>query len=305
MRRDIQLKDKLANRKGTVSYLIRVIIAAVLILTVTVLAWKVGAILTGFGVEQECQAVLTTGGIMQYINPNAPIRATKPSQQFDTDISLCPVNTIKYRDKKNHDSIVEDVANEMISCYNKYGRGEVNLFEQNPGRDLYCIMCTYISFGDIPGPVDGLFEFMDETDIRGLGITYSEFLAGSSQSSPMHGASITPSGEEFMMDTEKEYAIYYVYSKTKHYWDDRLGNHIKAGSYGLGAGVAGGVLLAVVTGGGAVIIVPVMTIVGISAGTLLTPDVVHDEYTGAVMITEYDADIIRQYQCTKMGVLTG
>ena len=292
------------GRKGAVSYLIRMVLALFLVLLVVYLVVQTMALLTNFGVEQECQAVVRTGGIMQYINPNAPIRATKPSQQFSEDVSLCPVNRIVYKQRTNHDLIIEDIANEMISCYNKYGRGEVNLFEQSPGREMYCIMCTHLIFDDVPGPIDGLYEYMDDTDIRGLGVTYTEFLAGLEPKDQKTISREIDSEESLMIDTENSYAIYYIYGKTVDFWNDDIGNVIKSTSYGAIGGTAVGIVVIAATGATWWITLPVMAIAGMGLGGMATPETVADEYSGAVMITEYDADIIRKLQCTSYGAMT-
>ena len=293
------------NRKG-ISYIVKVAMAGILIVVMVIFLWNISKALTGFGVEQQCKSVLTTGGILQFINPNAPIKSALPSQQFEKDISICPINTITYKKRTNPQLIIEDVSNEMVSCYQKYGRGEINLFEQMPGRNIYCVMCTYIEFDNVPGPIDGLTEYMNEEEMRGFGVTYAEFLAGATTSKRASGITI-PSQAEIVLDTDKNYSIYFVYAKTRDFWDNQLGNSLKTGTTGFVGGTAAGIGVVIIGSASlpaALIIVPVVAIVGGTIGFFSSRDAVPDEFTGSVMITEYNADIIRQLGCTTYGAAT-
>lgn len=295
------------NNKGATNQILGVAMAAILILIISFFVWQTSKALTGFGVEQECKSVLTTGGIMQFLNPNAPIKSALPSQQFEDDISLCPVNAIRYKARTSPELINKDIANEMISCYQKYGGGDVNLFEQAPGRNLYCVMCTYIEFDEsVPGPVDGLIDYMNEEEISGLGVTYSEFLAGATTTKSASGIEI-PAQNEIIIDTNQDYAVYFIYGKAKDFWSDQLGNNIKSSVVGTVGGTALGIGVVAVAGTGAVlsavIVVPIV-LVATTVGFFSGPEAVPDQYDGMVMLAQYDSEIIRQFQCTTYGAKT-
>jgi hypothetical protein len=168
--------------------------------------------------------------------------------------------------------IKETVAEELYSCWNQWGAGEIELF--NPEDETFCATCAVINFEDKDREVTGLLTTLNNRVIQSGGQSYYEYLSGKT----VTDATITELESQGLdkIDTSKPMSIVFTYSK------DAKITREEATIWGVGIGTAvgliGGVVLTIVFPPAGV---TVLSITVVSASTIAAGAVIGSTLGGA------------------------
>jgi hypothetical protein len=216
----------------------------------------------------------------------------------------CPTRDIDIK-TKDKDEIMFSLAEEMAQCWNVYGQGKLELFDLEPNFDTtYCGICSHVRF-DTDKDIE-LVEFMEylaDKEYRGE-TSYLEFLSAETTSNmpdfDQYGEEITP-----VIDTTEDYGVFLIY--TKEEYQSRFWSTI----WGIGAGVAGGVVAVVgiilspislgITGGAG--IVAGGALIGASAGYLLGDNT--KDWFSYVALYPFDEPYIEELHCDILPIEGG
>jgi hypothetical protein len=166
------------------------------------------------------------------------------------DIPLrCKTKEIFYEEniEKNSEAIKHELAEEMKDCWQKFGRGEKELFS-NEGT--YCNICTHIAFDDKnQGKTIGEFtEYLSTNKPRKSSLTYMDYLAN--VETPQFQSLINDkklynkkdNNIEKEISGDKEYAILFAYARGERAIDEfRKGLSGGTENTLIGSGVLGSV----------------------------------------------------------------
>src|SRR3989338_2583140 len=131
----------------------------------------------------------------------------------------CPTNYIEF-DGNSQSEVKKDLANGMASCYDRFGRGRLILFEHEPslfGTDSvsYCNICEVYEFKDVP-KINSFADFLAENRVADIydstNPKYIEFFAGVQ----MQDESLTEfksKAADQVIDTSRAYASVFTYTK--------------------------------------------------------------------------------------------
>jgi hypothetical protein len=180
----------------------------------------------------------------------------------------CPVQEITMS-SSDETEIKEQAAEAMYTCWNNFGKGELNIFETEKGqKDVFCAICSEITYtGGAAGKnVDGFMQYLIDNSPPGRQDTYfkefsgrlptaaelEQFQAYKEPGAPYHDWSDT------INTANKKYAVLFVYTKDTGIWDRWMqGALVFIGTYGLVTqatplGTVSAMILAGVAGGYAI-----------------------------------------------------
>ncbi len=172
---------------------------------------------------------------------------------FNTKID-CKTQLINI-EKKDNEKSKYIISNAMYDCWDQFGEGKLNLFED---ENIYCFVCHHIDFKDKNLIIDDFPEFLATRRIPKGKKTYLQYLTGyKTENSQILGIKDFENIPKERIDTSKsnDYAVVFTYIKGKEKIEKFFDQTKKIGG-GTVAGV-GGVLIitgVVSTGVGAVII---------------------------------------------------
>jgi hypothetical protein len=83
----------------------------------------------------------------------------------------CPTNYVTVTKGKE---AIPTIANEMYTCWDNFGRGQLELFQHED--DNYCVVCSVIDFKGLEGNHPGMFNYLAYQKPKGKSLTYLEFL---------------------------------------------------------------------------------------------------------------------------------
>ena len=293
--------------------LVKLVLALILLFIVLASAWHAASSLFDFTEQQECKTQMQVGGILSFFD-GVRVQNVRPSAIFsDDDPALCPVRTITIERRASEEVVKRTIADEMASCWNIYGRGKIPLFDSARGKNLYCAMCNYIEIEDdgTPREIHGFVDFLSQTTVPGLDLTYTEYLftADDEQAREL-AASFNMQGPDNpvyddAITSQTNYAIYYLYGQTRHFIDDDVKKYGVQAAIGTAGGIGGAVAFFALAGGPATLATGLITVTGfaltgMTAGVnLLDLEVNENEYTGSVLLIEHDSNRIEELGCSQ------
>ena len=188
--------------KITTEFAVIIIILLMIIFTIYIFEGKVKAAYDKNLVKQICKdSVLETSKLrLRY-------------DDFSGEIK-CPTIPLKINDK-NEEIVKKKIAEAMYDCWDKFGRGQEDLFADN---NIYCTICHRITF-DKNVKFSGFTKYIASERPSGQKITYLQFMSTE-----------RTDNSEFLKESEKqkiddtidaskqnEYAIIFTYIKGKEY----------------------------------------------------------------------------------------
>jgi hypothetical protein len=216
----------------------------------------------------------------------------------DTGTIICPTEKIKV-DSSKQEKAREGIATAMYDCFDKFGAGELNLFDTIRGStDNYCIVCSKITFTDKAEGITGFADYLTTEQIPGKKETYYEFFKGEA-SSEAEIESLDGIIPFDVVDTSEDYAIMFTYSKTTA-WRDKISDGAVLGTAGM---VVGGVVSGFVTGGvGWVATAAVVTgSTGLGFGVANAPYLESDWQAG-VLLLPFNQDVRNHLSCSEIPI---
>ncbi len=161
----------------------------------------------------------------------------------------CPANEVHIEEEvneKNDETIKRIIGKEWVGCYEKFWKGELNLFDEN---QVYCVVCSTIDFNDKGKKVESLGTFLAEEIIPGKKVSYLSYIRGyEEKDAAITFENVTPEDIEAALDamewsTDKRYQVMMVYAKGKPMMKI-LGEAIKNSATGGAVAVGGAIMLA-------------------------------------------------------------
>lgn len=192
------------------------------------------------------------------------------------------------------------VAESLKTCWGTWGKGELQLFKE---EGYFCHVCSVINFKGKPKKIEGLKDYLINTPIKpGEDYSYMDYIAGyaSEKAHPDLINKIKEEGFADTIDTSKTYATMLVYAKDKAAIKslldsmDVLGLGTTGGGVTTGLAVGTAIGLTIASGGTAVVIAGIVTVVGGVVGFINADNV---NWVSLVVFTEYDAPALNKIGC--------
>ncbi len=171
----------------------------------------------------------------------------------------CPTKRVTI--SGDEEEIKEEIAEQMWTCWDNFGRGQYELFEAS--KEKFCVVCSVISFDERARnrvvEINDIAEYIASKKAFGgrslfqrmAGKThYDLILEGALGSTPVFvsGEDLTEETEkqvfkdmEFTMNTTKDYAVVFTYAK-EDFWSKGKRTAVWA-TVGFTAGVIGGIVI--------------------------------------------------------------
>jgi len=166
--------------------------------------------------------------------------------------------------------IKEDLATEMWDCWDKFGRGEAELFQAT--TEKFCAVCTIVEFGPSARnrelEIDDFSTYIKEKKVfrqnslieKVGGFAHAEYMFNPEDLTEFENL-------KFTIDTKNDYAIMFTYAK-ESFWS-RTKRAIVWGSVGAGVGAVAGAAIWIATDGiGAPIFVGLTILGGVAGSTI-------------------------------------
>jgi len=95
----------------------------------------------------------------------------------------CPTQEVVIKEKLDTKAgqvkAEKQIATAMYDCWDQFGQGKLELFESKIGTDMYCVMCSHITFKENDKKIDGFINYLQENTIPSdTETTYAEYLTG-------------------------------------------------------------------------------------------------------------------------------
>ena len=173
--------------------------------------------------------------------------ASAKAGPFDFSQNIeCPARKVIINNKKEAQARFE-IAEELRKCWDNFGQGKLDLFDQ---EGTFCAVCSTIDFTK-KGTLGSLSDYLVKTEIpppNPKRLSYMDFITGSQSPTfinyyddPLKFNKDDPHLEN-EIDTSQRYAVLFVYAKGL-YWVNQvkqgLGGNVKASL--IGGGIVGGV----------------------------------------------------------------
>ncbi len=175
------------------------------------------------------------------------IRLSKELSGADLPI-ICPSHDIVVK-TTNPEVVKAAVANEMKSCWYRWGEGKLQLFKDD---GTYCHVCSMIQVDGVDN-IQGFSEYLD-TKKANSKQTYSEYLSGAKYGTYYNQTEFQKSASSSMQT--KNIGVVFVYAKGKNSIDtliNTIATPAKGAAIGMGVGMIIG--LGVCYGVGAIVTV--------------------------------------------------
>ncbi len=199
------------------------------------------------------------------------------AQKFAEDAINCPAKRISL--SGSDDAMKKTIAEDMRSCFKRYGEGELDLFG---GQKAFCSVCSIIEFEDKDDELRGLPNYMFNTIPFGEELTYYELLSGvTTDEDALVAANLADQAESLSLNAQLtgdiQYAtvFYHVRGNTEI---ERVVSFMGSTN---GYVFAAGVVLSVATAN------PFLAVVGLTAATIA--DATYDEQFDTVSFVSLEA----------------
>ena len=213
----------------------------------------------------------------------------------------CPAENITA--KGDEEEIMRELAERMASCWDMYGQGRLNLFDEPLIERNYCGLCYHVTFDrEIKIDADRFFDFLGKRKYS-REETYLQHLVPYSSNFIFEKEFIDlPDNMQPVIDTGEDYGIFFVYKKESN---NLL---IRAGQAATGTVItAAGAALIYFTGGwgtavgGKMVATGVLT--GLSSITGISEPFSEETWQSAVLLYPYDQ--LEELNCEELPVKQG
>ncbi len=285
------------------------LILSVIFLIVLIVAFlnPVGKVLNKAG-EKSCNSFFKTKKFFDFFNVKIPYSVTK---------KFCPPTFI-YVKTNDEEKIKETIADSMINCWNNYGRGSSEIF-QNKGSNYYCVLCSSIQFENKDSEtkndnsktiikMSDLYNYLKNNYVpysQYNDLTYLEFLSNCdlngcyvknfyifNPNEEMNNELKTSlSNYDYDISTDKDYAIlYFIYE------NNAIINKLDALKASAGAGVVSAILLFFAPVSTPILLVgAVGTFVSVGASAVTFKIASKSpEWSAGVTIVPYDPEFLKE-----------
>ena len=218
---------------------------------------------------------------------------------------ICPPKEVIITESEDN-KINQQIAEEMVECWEIFRRGELELFT---GTGVFCAVCSNIEFKDKEGNFEGFSKFLTETKMPFSQVSYAEYLAGYSTPEAVRVLDKELKDNPLFEEKEKfpkdrDYAVIFVYAKGKDKVESLLNfitqdtSNGQTGITAIGAGSAGfgliflGALSA--PAGSSILIVEGINILRSFIYDLKTTP----EWSAITIFSEYSPEKIDEMGCT-------
>lgn len=209
-------------------------------------------------------------------------------------------------DKKSTYDIQKELGDEMLTCWNMWGNGKLDLFNE---EKVYCHVCSHITFDHEDITIKGFPLFLQENSPKGVSQTYAQLLTGFESEQARDVIDNAPDyvarAKDITISTNKEYSVIFVYVRGQDLIEDFLeGRRAEVAVAGLLGAALGSSSLAV--GAGTVLLGsnPVGWVIG---GSILVVGGAYTAYTATtageegwisfVILKEFSDDEIDRLGC--------
>lgn len=232
----------------------------------------------------------------------------------------CPTTKLKI-DDKDENAVKEQIASSMFDCWDKYGRGKLELFSDD---NVYCTICTRITLNK-EIKVKGITDYLGNAHPKNEKLNYLQLLTTEKPGDSEYSKYLASLGNRKIEDVldasvNNEYAVVLTYIKGKekiaNYWEKAKYTAPAVGTVALGFAVvklgfgAGSVLSFFLT---PFVGVPVGTFISLTGGAMIvggaywagfaaylsrTPF----EHVAFLSFIPYDAESLQSLNCNEIPV---
>jgi hypothetical protein len=155
-------------------------------------------------------STLAAGGSAFFLAPTSDTILVGDS----TDIKLNCFTEEKNIKKESQQAIISEIADEMYTCYDMFGRNNYeNIF--GPDGKSYCFICSIVSFKeDLEIPQTDVINYLAEHSPKGQDLTYADIFAGCDyrgcSSESEEEIEIDNPMEETYFDLSEDHVVLYV-----------------------------------------------------------------------------------------------
>lgn len=223
----------------------------------------------------------------------------------------CPMQRIQIN-QKDPEQIKRELADNYARVCDEFGKGELDLFG---GRETtFCVIRDKISFKHKDIKIENFAQYLTDTDMPKKDISYAQFCSGykTERGEEFFEGNINQLGES-TIDTNKEYAIIFVYVKgeeelreaAKYLFGDSiahkgmyLGIGLMFAGYGLSATGAGSIVGIPLAFTGKIILYGGATLLG-GSGLLnyFTNEDIKMEWASFFIIREFNEEELKELPC--------
>jgi len=242
------------------------------------------------------------------VKTNAEARQGKTI--FEENVK-CPAKLLTITEKEDN-KIKRTLADEMAECWEIFGGGKSELFDE---EGVYCAVCSVVDFKDKNKKIGGFSEYLLKTNMRSPRnkLVYADYLSVYKTPNAEKYAEdiLSKGGADTTIDTSNTYSTLFIYAKGKDAISDlkdALGGTGKAVAItGLAGGAAGGAIAVFLLGSNPVGWVTAgFIVVGAGAFSLYTyfsgePP----EWMALTTLTEYSEQELDRYKCKILPVEQG
>ncbi|MBN1544055.1 hypothetical protein JW898_01180 [Candidatus Woesearchaeota archaeon] len=291
---------------GSLMALIAVIIVVILIILLIVLFKGISD-----AGEEEARSSRCKASVIAYarINSLPDIPFNDEATSSSSDIN-CPAKYVTIEDEGDN-QVRREIANLLAQCWDDFGRGKLKLFRAEDEK--FCVVCSVFQFEDRSVRLTGLPSFLmvekSPYYVEKKRVSYQEFMTGVRTNDEVVDRARSSMDQNYF-DGSKRYAIMFTYYK-QSYW-----SRLEGGLLGLGIAVVGGIIGAAVAvgtfGAGAPVAALIITgsaAAGAAIGAASTGEGVGGgwassgaDWDAQVVISEYDADRLREFGCDSLPV---
>lgn len=232
----------------------------------------------------------------------------------------CPKIELKI-DDKDENAVKGQIASSMFDCWDKYGRGKLELFSDD---NVYCTICTRITLNkDIK--VKGITDYLSNAHPENEKLNYLQLFTTEKPGESEYSKYLASLGNRKIEDVldasvNNEYAVVFTYikgkEKIKNYWEKTKYTAPAVGTVALGFAVvklgigAGGVISAFLT---PFVGVPVGTFISLTGGAMIVGGTywagfaayfsgVPFEHAAFLSFIPYDAESLQSLNCNEIPV---
>ena len=182
----------------------------------------------------------------------------------------------------------------MAYCWDQFGEGKLNLFNDPLISKNYCALCYHVTFkeGNVEIPWNEFLDYLKTKRIDRSN-TYASYLGVGDLDS------MTPSLDDKIIKTSDDYGVFFIYKKANNAWWV-----VPAGV----TAIVGGGLIAFFSGGTLAVAGGTAAIVGVSvvfADQGMGMEMGGVSWNPALMLTPYNNEMITNLNCESLPVRGG
>jgi hypothetical protein len=119
---------------------------AIFLFIIMIVIIPLGKAMNDYSKEGVCYKASTIKMLQNKIIGVA-IRDSTYAPRLSTSLSrYCEIQEYTIGSNVKEETIKKTIADQIASCWRQYYRGTINIFENEPGKSLYCIPCSFITF---------------------------------------------------------------------------------------------------------------------------------------------------------------